>query len=112
MKNFLDKEKKNKNSDKRSSEAKKDKKQQEDNEMPKGELVPTDKFKNMKYLKEFTTPRMPEILSAGDKNSYNSMNIEWGSLGVAFKKPIFMYMSSQIDILMNLWKKQKYLQLI
>ena len=57
--------------------------------MPKGELVPTDKFKNMVYLKEFTTPKMPAILSVGDKSSYNSMAIEWGSLGVAFKKPIF-----------------------
>ena len=57
--------------------------------MPKGELIPTDKFKNMIYLKEFTTPRMPAILSAGDKNSYNSMAIEWGSLGVAFRKPVF-----------------------
>ena len=43
----------------------------------------------MKYLKEFTTPTTPAILSAGDKNKYNSMTIEWGSLGVAFKKPIF-----------------------
>ena len=46
--------------------------------MPKGELVPTDKFKKMTFLKEFTTPQMPAILSAGDKNHYNSMAIEWG----------------------------------
>jgi flavin reductase (DIM6/NTAB) family NADH-FMN oxidoreductase RutF len=92
MKNFLEKGKKNKKSDEKKKnlqEAHKDQKQQQDNEMPKGELVPTDKFKNMIYLKEFTTPRMPAILSAGDKNSYNSMAIEWGSLGVAFRRPIF-----------------------
>ena len=57
--------------------------------MPKGELVPTNKFKNMVFLKEFTTPQMPAILSAGDKNSYNSMAIEWGSIGVSWKMPIF-----------------------
>jgi flavin reductase (DIM6/NTAB) family NADH-FMN oxidoreductase RutF len=36
-----------------------------------------------------TTPTMPAILSVGNKNLYNSMTIEWGSLGVAFKKPVF-----------------------
>ena len=87
MKNFLDKGKKNKNL-KEKKNLQKSKQDQQD-EMPRGELVPTDKFKNMIYLKEFTTPRMPAILSAGDKNSYNSMAIEWGSLGVAFRKPVF-----------------------
>ena len=43
----------------------------------------------MTYLKEIQTPVMPAILSVGNKNLYNSMTIEWGSLGVAFKKPIF-----------------------
>ena len=87
MKNFLDKGKKNKNpTDKKNLQKSK---QEQQDEVPRGELVPTDKFKNMIYLKEFTTPRMPAILSAGDKNSYNSMAIEWGSLGVAFRKPVF-----------------------
>ena len=57
--------------------------------MENKELKPTDKFKNMNRLREFTTPEFPAILTAGDKNLYNSMAIEWGSLGVAFKKPIF-----------------------
>ena len=48
-----------------------------------------DKFKKMTFLKEFTTPQMPAILSAGDKNHYNSMTIEWGSIGVSWKMPIF-----------------------
>ena len=87
MKNFLDKGKKNKNPTEKKNLQKS--KQEQQDEMPRGELVPTDKFKNMIYLKEFTTPRMPAILSAGDKNSYNSMAIEWGSLGVAFRKPVF-----------------------
>jgi flavin reductase (DIM6/NTAB) family NADH-FMN oxidoreductase RutF len=43
----------------------------------------------MVYLKQFETPSMPAILTAGNKKLYNSMVIEWGSLGVAFKKPIF-----------------------
>ena len=76
MKNFLEK-------------GKKDNKKNLKEELPKGELVPTNKFKNMVYLKEFTTPQMPAILSAGDRNSYNSMAIEWGSIGVAWKMPIF-----------------------
>ena len=57
--------------------------------MPKGELVPSDKFKKMTYLQSFMTPQMPAILSAGDKNHYNSMAIEWGSIGVSWKMPIF-----------------------
>ena len=80
MNNFLNKGKKGE------KEKKNDK---SEIEMPKGELVPTDKFKNMVYFKEFTTPEMPAILSAGDKNSYNSMAIEWGSIGVSWKMPIF-----------------------
>ena len=64
-------------------------KKEEELPMPKGELVPTDKFKKMTFLKEFTTPQMPAILSAGDKNHYNSMAIEWGSIGVSWKMPIF-----------------------
>jgi len=87
MKNFLDKGKKNKNPTEKKNLQKS--KQEQQDEMPKGELIPTDKFKNMIYLKEFTTPRMPAILSAGDRNGYNSMAIEWGSIGVSWKRPIF-----------------------
>ena len=86
MANFLDKGKKPKN-DKEKGEKKNLK--GKEIEMPKGELVPTDKFKNMVYFKSFTAPSMPAILSAGDKNSYNSMAIEWGSIGVSWKRPIF-----------------------
>ena len=83
MKNFLEKGKKGK--DKKSDKIN----LKQEDELPKGELVPTDKFKNMVYLKSFTTPAMPAILSAGDKNGYNSMAIEWGSIGVSWKRPIF-----------------------
>ena len=86
MKNFLEKGNKNK-------VVKKHNLQQtqpiQNEEMLQGELVPTDKFKNMTYLKEFTTPNTPAILSVGDKNKYNSMTIQWGSLGVAFRRPVF-----------------------
>ena len=64
-------------------------KKEEEALLPKGDLIPSTKFMNITYLKEMTTPTMPAILSVGNKNLYNSMTIEWGSLGVAFKKPIF-----------------------
>ena len=52
-------------------------------------LKKTDKFTDMVYLKKFDTPQMPAILSAGTKDNYNSMMIGWGTLGVAWKKPVF-----------------------
>jgi hypothetical protein len=87
MKNFLEKGKKNKNSGK--NEEKKNLKGKSKYEMPKGELRPTDKFKGMTHLSEFTTPNMPAVLTAGDKNNYNSMTIAWGSLGYSWNRPIF-----------------------
>ena len=83
MKNFLEKGKKGKGA----SDKKKNLK--EGSEASRGELVPTDKFKGWTYLKEFTTSSLPGILTAGDKNGYNSMLIEWGSMGVAWRRPIF-----------------------
>ena len=53
------------------------------------ELKPTDKFKNIARLKEFTALKFPAILTAGDKNNYNSMTIGWGSLGVIWRRPTF-----------------------
>ena len=85
MKKFLERGKNKEKKNLRNDEGKKE----EELPMPKGELVPTDKFKKMTFLKEFTTPQMPAILSAGDKNHYNSMAIEWGSIGVSWKMPIF-----------------------
>ena len=97
MKNFLEKGKKGKKKKgpkqeekkKDKSEEEKEKIKKEEEELPKGDLIPTTKFTNITVLKEMTTPSMPAILSVGNKNLYNSMTIEWGSLGVAFKKPIF-----------------------
>ena len=97
MKNFLEKGKKGKKKKgpkqeekkKDKSEEEKEKIKKEEEELPKGDLIPTTKFANITVLKEMTTPSMPAILSVGNKNLYNSMTIEWGSLGVAFKKPIF-----------------------
>ena len=97
MKNFLEKGKKGKKKKAPEKEVKKEdnpekekeQKKKEEEELPKGELIPTTRFSNITYLKEMTTPTMPAILSVGNKNLYNSMAIEWGSLGVAFKKPVF-----------------------
>ena len=89
MKKFLERGKKKEKKNLRSDEEKKEENKEEELPLPKGELVPTDKFKKMTFLKEFTTPQMPAILSAGDKNNYNSMAIEWGSIGVSWKMPIF-----------------------
>ena len=89
MKNFLEKSKRGKKKPTQEKEVKKEPIKKVEEELPKGELIPTTKYANITYLKEMTTPEMPAILSAGDKNLYNSMAIEWGSLGVAFKKPIF-----------------------
>ena len=85
MENFLKKgnSKKNKKENKK-EEVKKKKIKEEDKELKK-----TDKFTDMIYLKKFDTPEMPAILSVGTKESHNSMTIGWGSLGVAWKKPIF-----------------------
>ena len=98
MKNFLDKSKKpkkpkkddkQKEQDKTQKTEKDEKEKKVEEDLPKGALIPTSKYANITYLKEMTTPEMPAILSVGNKNLYNSMTIEWGSLGVAFKKPIF-----------------------
>ena len=92
MKNFLEIWKKNEKKTEQKSE--KSSKKEENNEKKEqnksGELVPTNKFKGMHFLKEFTTPNMPCILSAGDKNSHNSMVIGWGLIGVAWQKPLFI----------------------
>ena len=90
MQKFLERNKKKEKKEKgnlRSNEAKKEEK--EEIPLPKGELVPTDKFKKMTHLQAFMTPQMPAILSAGNKDHYNSMAIEWGSIGVSWMKPIF-----------------------
>ena len=83
MKKFLEKGKKNKGNEKKNLKG------PLKYEMPKGELVPTNIFKGMAHLKEFTTPHFPAILTSGDKDHYNSMVIGWGSLGFSWQRPIF-----------------------
>ena len=61
----------------------------EDVEFMNKQLIPTDVFEGMKLLQPFTTPKMPAILSAGNKESHNSCVIGWGLLGVAWSKPLF-----------------------
>ena len=91
MKNFLEKGKKNEKKSEKSQNLKKKEENVEKKEQNKsGDLVPTNKFKGMHFLKEFTTPNMPCVLTAGDKNKYNSMIIGWGLIGVAWQKPLFI----------------------
>ena len=88
MKKFLERNKKNKKSEEK-NDKKNLRKEEKEEELLKGKLVPTNKFKGMQFLKKFETPQMPAILSAGTKEHYNSMAIEWGSIGVSWKMPIF-----------------------
>ena len=109
MKNFLEKNKKksqakeekelkpkNSNSNLRKTEKKELSKEisaeisKEDEEFMQKQLVPTRVFDKMKLLQPFTTPRMPAVLSAGNKQSHNSCVIGWGLLGVAWSKPLFI----------------------
>ena len=97
MKKFLEKSKSKKDKSKnlRESEEKKEEKgeeviSKEDEEFMEKPLVPLDTFEGMKLLQPFTTPKMPAILSAGNKDSHNSCVIGWGLLGVAWSKPLFI----------------------
>jgi len=90
MKNFLEKGKKKPDKKKNLKDQEKKEDDSKEQEVPHFPLVPTDKFKGMKILDEFTTPKMPAIVSAGDKNSHNSCVIGWGLLGVAWSKPLFI----------------------
>lgn len=91
MKSFLEKGKKTQKKTEKNSNLKKNEESNEKKEQNKsGELVPTNRFKGMHFLREFTTPNMPCVLSAGDKNSHNSMIIGWGLIGAAWQKPLFI----------------------
>ena len=94
MKKFLERNKKKEKPDKKNLRT--EETETKDLPMPEGQLVPTDKFKKMVFLQKFTTPQMPAIFSAGTKDHYNSMVIDWGSLGVSWKMPIFsVYVKDQ-----------------
>ena len=83
MQNFLNRGKKgDKKNDKKEPEKKE--------EIEVGKLIPTNVFKDMVFLDTFSTPKMPAILTAGDKNSHNSCMIGWGLLGSAWTKPLFI----------------------
>ena len=44
----------------------------------------------MSFLKSFTAPNMPAILTAGTKEKHNSLIIGWGLLGAAWQRPLFL----------------------
>jgi flavin reductase (DIM6/NTAB) family NADH-FMN oxidoreductase RutF len=60
-------------------------------ELPKGELKPIGFFsKKFPVLnRDLSIHKMPAILTAGDKNHYNSLVIGWGTIGIGFSKPLF-----------------------
>ena len=82
MENFLNKNK---------SKKPKNLKENDKNKEVTYALKPTNLFSNKMTLltTDITIPAMPAIVTSGDKNSYNSMVIGWGSIGVGFAKPIF-----------------------
>ena len=89
MKNFLEKSKKK---SKNLKEVPKKEESKEIAELPKGELKPTKLLEN-KFIHipfDMTIPKMPSILTAGDKNGYNSMVIGWGAIGVGYARPLFI----------------------
>ena len=96
MKKFLEKSKSKRDKSKnlREGEEKKEEGEEviskEDEEFMNKPLVPLDTFEGMKLLQPFTTPKMPAVLSAGNKDSHNSCVIGWGLLGVAWSKPLFI----------------------
>ena len=94
MKKFLEKSKSKKDKSKnlRENEEKKEENEisKEDEEFMNKPLIPLDTFEGMKLLQPFTTPKMPAVLSAGNKDSHNSCVIGWGLLGVAWSKPLFI----------------------
>ena len=92
MKQFLEKSKKKitKKEEKELSKEISAEISKEDEEFMQKQLVPTGVFDKMKLLQPFTTPRMPAVLSAGNKQSHNSCVIGWGLLGVAWSKPLFI----------------------
>ena len=89
MKNFLEKSKKK---SKNLKEVPKKEESKEIAELPKGELKPTKLLENKFIFVPFnmTIPKMPSILTAGDKNGYNSMVIGWGAIGVGYARPLFI----------------------
>ena len=94
MKAFLSKNKKPKEAKKEKKEE--DKKPSSNNlrqgnqEKSKGDLISIEDFKGMSFLKSFTAPNMPAILTAGTKEKHNSLIIGWGLLGAAWQRPLFL----------------------
>ena len=99
MKAFLNKSKKAKELKEKAKEKEKEKKEEpkksnnlrpSNTENPKTDLVPIEDFKGMSFLKSFTAPNMPAILTAGNREKHNSLTIGWGLLGAAWQRPLFL----------------------
>ena len=97
MKLFLSKNKKSKKENEKKEEKKENEKKEEKlssnlrkKNQEKTDLIPIDDFKGMSFLKSFTPPNMPAILTAGTKEKHNSLIIGWGLLGAAWQRPLFL----------------------
>ena len=99
MKAFLNKSKKAKELKEKAKEKEKEKKEEQKKsnnlrpsnvENPKTDLVSIEDFKGMSFLKSFTAPNMPAILTAGNREKHNSLTIGWGLLGAAWQRPLFL----------------------
>ena len=99
MKAFLNKSKKTKELKEKAKEKEKEKKEEpkksnnlrpSNTENPKTDLVSIEDFKGMSFLKSFTAPNMPAILTAGNREKHNSLTIGWGLLGAAWQRPLFL----------------------
>ena len=99
MKAFLNKSKKAKELKEKAKEKEKEKKEEQKKsnnlrpsnvENPKTDLVAIEDFKGMSFLKSFTAPNMPAILTAGNREKHNSLTIGWGLLGAAWQRPLFL----------------------
>ena len=91
MKLFLSKNKNSKKGKEKKEEKNNDKlnKNLRNKTPEKTDIIPIDDFKGMSFLKSFTAPNMPAILTAGTKEKHNSLIIGWALLGAAWQRPYF-----------------------
>ena len=77
----------------------------------------------MSFLKSFTAPNMPAILTAGNKEKHNSLTIGWGLLGAAWQRPLFLvyvhpdrytfeFMQTTEYFIVSFIKKEKFKQFL
>ena len=88
MKAFLSKNKKSK--EKKEEPKKSSNNLRQVNPEKEKNVATIEDFKGMSFLKSFTAPNMPAILTAGTREKHNSLIIGWGLLGAAWQRPLFL----------------------